>query len=211
MPFDTIDVISSKARAFCLFVYIPVFLLALAAPSATAQCSDPGLKLGGHIEVEGSFGHNGTATKDTILPPDAIALDTSFHQASLKAYGGGSAASSPLQSSQIPAGICIVTSGTEDHEKGWAISEPVLFVASDDGERVTRRGFRMYLYCTVGSNELDKDCRRLQRESDGVLQAKGSPNCFAQKEGELETDVCRPTSLFGHMQEGRHRRWQKTY
>src|SRR5215475_7114658 len=104
-----------------LSAYISVVLLALGTPSAIAQCTDPGLKKGGYLDIEGRYGTNGTGKMETLLPRDAINLDTSFHQPSLKQYGGGSDTKSPLQPSQIPAGICIVASGTEDHNKGWAV------------------------------------------------------------------------------------------
>lgn len=134
------------------------FLLisAVAITDANAQCSDPGLKHAGTLYIDGSFNNNGNGTKEVLLPKGVVKLDDSFHQTSLKAFGGGSDARSPLQPSQIPAGICIVATGAEDHEKGWAVHSPSLHVVSDDGERVTQRGFSMTLYCTVGSGEIDR-------------------------------------------------------
>jgi hypothetical protein len=137
-------------------VAVLVSLSTLFVSSARAQCSDPGLKFAGELGVEGSFNNNGNRTQEVSLPVGAVNIDTTFHQTSLKAFGGGSDARSPLQASQIPAGICIVATGTEDHEKGWAVHSPYFHVVADDGVRVTQRAFGMTLYCTVGSNELDR-------------------------------------------------------
>jgi hypothetical protein len=124
--------------------------------NAKAQCSDPGLKVAGTMYVDGSFNHNGNARPEVLLPRGVVKLDQTFHQTSLKAFGGGSDARSPLKPSDIPAGICIVATGTEwGREKGWAVHSPSLRVTDDDGEHVTQRGYSMNLYCTVGSDIRD--------------------------------------------------------
>lgn len=157
MPFATLRRIeNSRPRNLPFLVAVVVTFLLTGISSAQGQCSDPGLKHAGTLYVDGSFGNNGNRTQEVLLPPGAVNLDTTFHQPSLKAFGGGSDARSPLQASQIPAGICIVATGTEDHEKGWAVHSPSLHVAADDGERVTQRAFSMALYCTVGSGEVDR-------------------------------------------------------
>jgi hypothetical protein len=128
----------------------------LGTVSAKAQCSDPGLKYAGIVDVEGAFNNNGNARRDVLLPKGAVKLDPTYHQASLTSHGGGSDANSSLTAAGIPAGICIVATGTEGHsEKGWAVHSPELFVATDDGEFVTQRGFRITMYCTVGSGPQD--------------------------------------------------------
>jgi|HubBroStandDraft_1064217.scaffolds.fasta_scaffold13867_2 hypothetical protein len=149
---DSYSLVFSFARTA-----IPVLaLLILVTARASAQCSDPGLQLAGEMSVQGSFNKNANATQEVLLPEGVVELDASWHQSTLKAYGGGSDARSPLRPSDVPAGICIVASGNEENEKGWAVHSPSLHVAADDGTRVTRRAFSMTLYCTVGSNELDR-------------------------------------------------------
>ncbi len=154
---------SIKGRDFCSFVFplaqaaiLVAALLFVGTTRASAQCSDPGLKLAGEMSVEGTFNKNANATKEVLLPEGIVEFDQTFHQTTLKASGGGSDARSTLQPSDIPAGICIVASGNEENEKGWAVHSPSLRVATDDVTRVTRRSFIMTLYCTVGSNELDR-------------------------------------------------------
>jgi len=139
-----------------LSIAAAIALSSLATAGAKAQCSEPGLKYAGIVDVEGSFNNNGNARREILLPKGAVKLDPTYHQASLQSHGGGSDSYSTLTAAQIPPGICIVATGSEGHiEKGWAVHTPELYIATDDGERVTQRGFRITLYCTVGSGAPD--------------------------------------------------------
>lgn len=129
--------------------------LLLIIPNSEGQCPE-GLTYAGLLEGEGSFGHNFNGTRELLLPP-YTKIDRSYRQTQLKAFGGGSDARSPMLSSDIPGGLYVVPTGTEDHEKGWSVHSPYFRPSvADDQDRVKQWAFGLTLYCTVGSGETDR-------------------------------------------------------
>jgi len=118
-----------------------LFLIAT-APSAFAQHNCPeGFRYAGSLV--GAGGYEEFNARRELLLPEGATIDTSYQQASVRARGGNSKAKSNLRAGDIPKGIHIITHGSTDFEKGWAVSDPKL-------EQVqSRYKFGMNLYCTT--------------------------------------------------------------
>ena len=136
-------------------------VLACSAPLSFAQCN--GLTYAGEAHGEGAFGSNLYGFGEVLLPPN-IKLDTSYHQTTIGAVANGkSDARSRLVASEVPAGICIVPSGDNNANHGWAVGDGAepriqLIPAAWDMQTntITRYKFGIRLYCTTGSGELDR-------------------------------------------------------
>jgi hypothetical protein len=163
-----------------------VICILLAPGLAQSQCPG-GLNYAGQLGVEGSFNNNGTGSHSLNLPPNAH-IDRSYQQTgALKAYGGGSDARSPLQVSQVPPGIYIHATGTEDHNKGWSVANPKLDAISfDSEERVTQWTFSMGLYCTVGSGEIDRTVGGCNVKVDVCYKPKAAPAAAAKTKAKVK-------------------------
>jgi len=144
-----------------ILLVVAVGVLACSAPVSFAQCD--GLQYAGEAHGEGSFGSNLYGFGEVILPSN-IKLDTSYHQTAIGAVANGkSAARSRLVASEVPAGICIVPTGDNTANHGWAVGDGAepriqLIPASWDMKTntITQYKFGIRLYCTTGSGELDR-------------------------------------------------------
>jgi hypothetical protein len=135
-----------SVTALLFLTFVPI--------GALAQCP-AGAKHVGDLYGEGAYNSNLNAVKDVVLPA-GIKLDANYKQATIKTFGGGSDARSNMQASEVPAGLCIQPSGTEDHDKGWAVHSPSLAPATWDGYTIKQFKFSLTLYCTTGSGEIDR-------------------------------------------------------
>jgi hypothetical protein len=77
--------------------------------------------------------------------PEFATLDESFQQTRVRATNGKGRAKSNLRPQDIPKGIYIIPFGSNDLEKGWAVSEPQLTKTKEDD----RYAFGMHLFCSV--------------------------------------------------------------
>ena len=112
-----------------------------------------GFRYVGTLHGSSGSGEDFNKVVEVKLPANAT-FDKSYRQPSLKATNGKSGAKSNLKPDDIPAGIHIMISGTDDNSKGWAVSEPSLrIVKRDDG--TTDYLFGMRLYCTARHREDD--------------------------------------------------------
>lgn len=140
---------------------VALVALAFCVPLSLAQCG--GLAYAGEAHGEGSFGSNLYGFGEVVLP-SSIKLDTSYHQTSIGAVANGkSDARSRLVASEVPAGVCIVPSGDNNANHGWAVGdgpEPriQLIPAAWDMKTNTilQYKFGIRLYCTTGSGEFDR-------------------------------------------------------
>lgn len=141
----------------CVMAVATVLAVVACFPHVSfGQCE--GLAHAGQLGGEGSYNSNLVGYGEVLLPPN-VKLDTSFHQAKLGAVANGkSSAYSHLVVSQVPAGICIVPSGDNSANHGWAVgdgSSPVieLVPAVWDASKntISQYKFRIRLYCTTGS------------------------------------------------------------
>lgn len=155
-----VPVQSPQAHRWIAFV-LTLGILGCFPNASHAQCD--GLKHAGQVGGEGAFGSNLYAFKEILLPAN-IKLDTSFHQPSISAVANGkSDARSRLVASEVPAGICIVPSGDNNANHGWAVGdgqEPrislVPAVWDTNTNTISQYKFGIRLYCTTGSGELDR-------------------------------------------------------
>jgi len=126
-----------------------VALIAAMDICAVGQNSCPAdLRYVGTLSGSGSYGQNFNGIKEVRLPEHAN-IDKSYKQQNrLRATNGKGKAKSNLTAKDIPAGIHIIAYGTNDLEKGWAVSEPQLrIVKNNDGD--TDYLFGMRLFCSV--------------------------------------------------------------
>lgn len=126
-----------------------VLVGALIAASATLNAQCPaGLIHAGLLYGEGGpanyVGHPGIV----FSLPSGTVIDRNFHQTSISRVANHqSSAESNLTPSKIPGGICIVPSGTDDHNKGWSVGNndtPTLRASDwDDNGRVSSYVYSM--------------------------------------------------------------------
>jgi hypothetical protein len=144
-----------------ILVVVALGVFACSAPVSSAQCE--GLQHAGEAHGEGSFGSNLYGFGEVVLPPN-IKLDTSYHQTTISAVANGkSSALSHLVASEVPAGICIVPTGDNNANHGWAVGDGAdpriqLIPAAWDVKTntITQYKFGIRLYCTTGSSEFDR-------------------------------------------------------
>lgn len=135
-------------------------VLACSAPVGFAQCD--GLRHAGDAYGTGSYQSDLKAFREVLLAPN-VKLDTSYHQPKIDAVANGkSEARSRLVASEVPAGICIVPSGDETANHGWAVGdgyEPRIqllpAVWDSNTNTISQYKFGIRLYCTTGSGALD--------------------------------------------------------
>jgi hypothetical protein len=132
-------------------------LVVLFMPSFTlAQHNCPqGFQYVGNLSRTGSFGNELNEKREINLPENAT-IDQSYQQTRIRSQNGNPRAHSDLLPKDIPKGIHIITYGSTDLEKGWAVSAPELtkvIINSQSGESDIRYRFRMKLYCTTGASE----------------------------------------------------------
>jgi hypothetical protein len=144
---------SMKTRWVLFVLALAVFVCS--APASKAQCD--GLKFAGYAYGEGHFNSNLYGYGEVLLPPNTK-LDKTFHQTTISAVANGkSDARSRLVPSDVPAGICIVPTGDNSANHGWAIGDGIeprikLEPANwDDNNVITQFKFGIRLYCTTGS------------------------------------------------------------
>jgi hypothetical protein len=144
-----------------ILVVVVLGVFACSAPVSFAQCE--GMKYAGEAHGEGSFGSNLYGFGEVLLPLNAK-LDASYHQTTIVAVANGkSSATSRLVASEVPAGICIVPSGDNTANHGWAVGDGAepriqLIPATWDTKTntISQYKFGIRLYCTTGSGELDR-------------------------------------------------------
>src|SRR5262249_6758168 len=111
-----------------------ILIVALLSAICAAQSNCPAdFKYVGTLSGSGSYGQPFDEVTELRLPRNAN-FDRSYQQSSLQATNGQSGAKSSLSAKDIPGGLYIVAYGSNDAEKGWAVSEPHLKVVKrDDG------------------------------------------------------------------------------
>lgn len=124
-----------------------VLLLSLSAICGAQSNCPAEFRYVGTMSASGSSADTFNGIKEVRLPKN-VSLDKSYQQSQFKATNGKGGAKSNMTAKDVPAGIELVAYGTEDFDKGWAVSEPHLrIVKREDGS--TDFLFGMRLFCSA--------------------------------------------------------------